>query len=330
MRGAGDRPGRGARCWESLDREPLRELVPELDWPLLHPARRRAPRRSRCLADAPRPPRAAAAAARPAGLRQRARALPAAPRAALGQGQAGDDRLRLERHRRRHDRPALRRQGARAPRLGRHGLPRRHAARPVRRAVRAARVGGGRRPPGRRAQPAARAARPRHARTASSTTRRSPRRSSDVWIACSPTSCTSTTCTTSARRCIDVAAARGVPSYFTTHNYWLVCPRAYLLRGDSSLCGGPGDARRRLRLVRRRRRADPTATSSAWTTIRDALLARDHRVPGRLGRRAPHADRPGLPGRRARRRPPGGARRRTRSGSASAATARPGRVGDAR
>jgi glycosyltransferase involved in cell wall biosynthesis len=41
---------------------------------------------------------------------------------------------------------------------------------------------------------------------------------------------------------LDVAAARGVPSYFTTHNYWLVCPRAYLLRGDGSLCGGPGDA----------------------------------------------------------------------------------------
>jgi glycosyltransferase involved in cell wall biosynthesis len=41
---------------------------------------------------------------------------------------------------------------------------------------------------------------------------------------------------------IDVAAARGVPSYFTTHNYWLVCPRAYLLRGDGALCDGPGDA----------------------------------------------------------------------------------------
>lgn len=38
---------------------------------------------------------------------------------------------------------------------------------------------------------------------------------------------------------IDVAAARGVPSFFTTHNYWLVCPRAYLLRGDGSLCHGP-------------------------------------------------------------------------------------------
>jgi len=38
---------------------------------------------------------------------------------------------------------------------------------------------------------------------------------------------------------IDVAAARGVPSYFTTHNYWLVCPRAYLMRADGSLCDGP-------------------------------------------------------------------------------------------
>ncbi|WP_027004927.1 glycosyltransferase [Conexibacter woesei] len=41
---------------------------------------------------------------------------------------------------------------------------------------------------------------------------------------------------------LDAAAARGIPSYFTTHNYWLACPRAYLLRGDQSLCGGPGDA----------------------------------------------------------------------------------------
>ncbi|QEC46870.1 glycosyltransferase [Baekduia soli] len=41
---------------------------------------------------------------------------------------------------------------------------------------------------------------------------------------------------------MDVAAARGVPAYFTTHNYWLVCPRAYLLRGDGAMCGGPGDA----------------------------------------------------------------------------------------
>jgi glycosyltransferase involved in cell wall biosynthesis len=40
---------------------------------------------------------------------------------------------------------------------------------------------------------------------------------------------------------LDETAARGVPAYFSTHNYWLVCPRNYLMRGDGSLCGGPGD-----------------------------------------------------------------------------------------
>ena len=40
---------------------------------------------------------------------------------------------------------------------------------------------------------------------------------------------------------IDQAAARGIRSYFSTHNYWLICPRAYLLTGDGSLCGGPGE-----------------------------------------------------------------------------------------
>ncbi|HET8977511.1 MAG TPA: glycosyltransferase, partial [Solirubrobacteraceae bacterium] len=40
---------------------------------------------------------------------------------------------------------------------------------------------------------------------------------------------------------IDHAAARGLPAYFTTHNYWLICPRAYLLDGDGRICPGPGD-----------------------------------------------------------------------------------------
>jgi glycosyltransferase involved in cell wall biosynthesis len=40
---------------------------------------------------------------------------------------------------------------------------------------------------------------------------------------------------------IDEAAARGLPSYFSTHNYWLICPRAYLLTGDGAICCGPGD-----------------------------------------------------------------------------------------
>jgi len=43
---------------------------------------------------------------------------------------------------------------------------------------------------------------------------------------------------------IDQTAARGIPSWFTTHNYWLVCPRAYLMTGDGTICAGPGDGRR--------------------------------------------------------------------------------------
>jgi glycosyltransferase involved in cell wall biosynthesis len=43
---------------------------------------------------------------------------------------------------------------------------------------------------------------------------------------------------------IDEAAARALPSFFTTHNYWLICPRAYLLTGDGTICPGPGDGAR--------------------------------------------------------------------------------------
>jgi len=43
---------------------------------------------------------------------------------------------------------------------------------------------------------------------------------------------------------IDQAAARGLPSFLTTHNYWLVCPRAYLLTGRGAICPGPGDGGR--------------------------------------------------------------------------------------
>lgn len=39
-------------------------------------------------------------------------------------------------------------------------------------------------------------------------------------------------------------AARGLPAYFTTHNYWLFCPRAYLLTGGLEICPGPGDGSR--------------------------------------------------------------------------------------
>jgi glycosyltransferase involved in cell wall biosynthesis len=43
---------------------------------------------------------------------------------------------------------------------------------------------------------------------------------------------------------IDQPAARGIPSWFTTHNYWLICPRAYLMTADGTICAGPGDGRR--------------------------------------------------------------------------------------
>ncbi len=43
---------------------------------------------------------------------------------------------------------------------------------------------------------------------------------------------------------IDEASVRGLPSFFTTHNYWLICPRAYLLTGEGEICAGPGDGSR--------------------------------------------------------------------------------------
>jgi glycosyltransferase involved in cell wall biosynthesis len=70
---------------------------------------------------------------------------------------------------------------------------------------------------------------------------------------------------------LDVAHARGVPSYFTTHNYWLVCPRAYLLRGDNSLCGGPGDAGGDCATCIGGDAAQPDAYKNRLATIRDAF-----------------------------------------------------------
>src|SRR4051795_4729454 len=40
---------------------------------------------------------------------------------------------------------------------------------------------------------------------------------------------------------VDQAFARGLPSYFSTHNYWLICARNYLFTGEFELCPGPGD-----------------------------------------------------------------------------------------
>ena len=44
---------------------------------------------------------------------------------------------------------------------------------------------------------------------------------------------------------IDQTAARGIPSWFTTHNYWLICPRAYLMTGEGTICAGPATRTRR-------------------------------------------------------------------------------------
>ena len=43
---------------------------------------------------------------------------------------------------------------------------------------------------------------------------------------------------------VDQTAARGIPSWFSTHNYWLICSRAYLMTSDGTICAGPGDGRR--------------------------------------------------------------------------------------
>jgi glycosyltransferase involved in cell wall biosynthesis len=40
---------------------------------------------------------------------------------------------------------------------------------------------------------------------------------------------------------VDESRARGIPAVFSTHNYWLLCPRNYLFRADLSLCSGPAD-----------------------------------------------------------------------------------------
>jgi glycosyltransferase involved in cell wall biosynthesis len=43
---------------------------------------------------------------------------------------------------------------------------------------------------------------------------------------------------------MDHVAARGIPAHFTPVNYWLLCPRGYLLDGRGTICPGPGDGAR--------------------------------------------------------------------------------------
>jgi len=87
---------------------------------------------------------------------------------------------------------------------------------------------------------------------------------------------------------IDEAAARGLPAYFSTHNYWLICPRAYLLTGAGAICPGPGDGsgcascvgshdpdghRRRLAEIRARAVRGLSAVLAVSGAVRETLLA---------------------------------------------------------
>jgi glycosyltransferase involved in cell wall biosynthesis len=86
---------------------------------------------------------------------------------------------------------------------------------------------------------------------------------------------------------IDEAAARGLPAYFSTHNYWLICPRAYLLTGGGDLCPGPGSGegcascvgshdtdghRRRLSEIRARAARGLTAVLAVSGAVRETLI----------------------------------------------------------
>jgi glycosyltransferase involved in cell wall biosynthesis len=86
---------------------------------------------------------------------------------------------------------------------------------------------------------------------------------------------------------IDHAAARGLPSYFTTHNYWLICPRVDLLTDAGTICAGPGDGRvcascvdspdiagyeRRIAEIRTRAERGLTAILAVSDAVRRTLL----------------------------------------------------------
>ena len=182
-----------------IDAAPLRELVPELDWGVMHPdaAERRA---LEVLADAlerrvlplpglaARAARAAPRACPPRRARAPTAARSSSPRSASTTAGGGTTVPRVA-----------------AKELARRGwdvtvFHAADAARPVGRALRRARVGRGRRPPRRRPQPPARPVGPRQPAARA-------RRPADhaglrarCSTACAPTSCTSTTCTTSAPR----------------------------------------------------------------------------------------------------------------------------------
>jgi glycosyltransferase involved in cell wall biosynthesis len=88
---------------------------------------------------------------------------------------------------------------------------------------------------------------------------------------------------------LDHTAARGLPAYFTTHNYWLICPRLYMLTGAGAMCPGPAAAggacagcvgshdvtghERRLSEIRARAERSLTAILAVSGSVRSTLLA---------------------------------------------------------
>jgi len=84
------------------------------------------------------------------------------------------------------------------------------------------------------------------------------------------------------------AAAAGVPTLLTLHDFWFLCPRITLLRGDGALCAAPP--------------TDPGAC--AWCVRLDGRAARladrvSGGVAGQLAARALHAERQTMAARRA-------------------------------
>ena len=124
---------------------------------------------------------------------------------------------------------------------------------------------------------------------------------------------------------IDEAAVRGIRSLFTTHNYWLACPRGYLFTDRLELCQGPGDRGGDCAACvgsldaegyRRRLERDPRP-----------LHPRRGRLPGGVGGDAGHARGRRLSGRGDRRRPARPCPRTMPSGRRLGRDRRPGRVG---
>jgi glycosyltransferase involved in cell wall biosynthesis len=87
---------------------------------------------------------------------------------------------------------------------------------------------------------------------------------------------------------IEEAVARAIPAHLTSHNYWLICPRANLLTGIGSICDGPGDGsgcsdcvgahdpdghRRRLGEIRARAERGLHSILAVSPSIRRTLLA---------------------------------------------------------